>query len=160
MATATHIPTKLINAQAIVTTSQIVNFNDTTLGNYVCGIVGQTTLPPMGSSGIQFVVNIFASNSELSYAGYARQTVSGITLSYDANGVQVDWSFNSITFPQNASDPGTGRYGFIGYKGVGSNDGSYPVVAVLDFGQTVSVVNGSLVLQPPAGGLIQFTGGG
>lgn len=165
MATATHIPTTLIRAQAFTVTSQLVNFGDTVVGNFVCGIVTGTTLPPMGSSGLQFVggttaAALFTANSEIVYSGYARQVMSGITYSYDSNGVQVDWSFNNITFPQNANDTGTGRFGFIAYKGVGSNDASYPVACVLDFGQTVSTVNGSLVLQAPAGGLINFTGGG
>jgi hypothetical protein len=166
MSTATHIPTTLLKALSTVTTSAIVNFGDVFVGNFVAGVVTGTTLPPMGSSGLQFVggtagvASLFTANSEISYSGYARQVMSGITLAYDSNGIQVDWTFNAITFPQNANDPGTGRYGFIGYKGVGSNDASYPVVAVLDFGQTVSVVNGSLVLQPPAGGLIQIQGGG
>jgi hypothetical protein len=165
MTTATHIPTKLLNALSVVTTSQVVNFGDTTVGNFVCGIVTGTTLPPMGSSGLQFVggtgvAALFTANSEISYSGYARQIMSGVALSYDANGIQMDWTFNSITFAQNVNDPGTGRYGFIAYKGVGSNDASYPVVSVLDFGQVVSVANGALVLQPPSGGLLQIQGGG
>lgn len=161
MATATHIPTKLMKVQGTVTTSQFVQFADTTAGNFVCGIVvAGASIPSTQAGGIQFIADVTVTNTELSYAGYARQALTGITWAFDANNVQVDWSFANITFAQNAADPGTGRYGFIAYKGVGTTDATFPVVAILDFGQTVSVVNGSLVLQSPTGGLIQFTGGG
>lgn len=161
MATATHIPTKWMKAQAAGVAAQIINLADTTAGNFVCGIVvAGAGIPSTSSSGIQYIADITGTNTEMSYAGYARQSLTGITWAFDATLGQVDWSFSNIVFPQEAADPGTGRYAFIAYKGVGSGDATYPVVGVLDLGATVSTVNGSLTLTCPAGGLIQFQGGG
>jgi hypothetical protein len=161
MAAVTHIPTRLINAQAMLTVaSAIVNFADTTAGHFQCGIVtAGSSIPVTASSGIQWLQDIFSTNSELSYSGYARQSLTGISLSYDPSVGVVDWTFNNIVFSQQAADVGNGRYGFIAYTAA-SGDISRPVVAILDFGQTVSVVNGALTLQAPTTGLIQFAGGG
>ena len=114
------------------------------------------------TGGVQFIADVTATNAEMSYSGYARQDLTGITNAVASNGTQVDWDFSNVTFPQEAADPGTGRYGFIAWLGASGSytDAAAPVVAILDFGQTVSTVNGSLVLEPPAGGLINFTGGG
>lgn len=163
MATATHIPTKLMLAQGELSSTLGVNFDDTGAAHFKCGIVvAGSGIPSTQSTGIQYISDITATNAELSYSGYARQALTGITWAYDANNVQVDWSFSNITWAQNSADPGTGRYAFIAYLGPSGAyaDTAAPVVAVLDLGQTVSVVNGALVLQAPAGGLIQFTGGG
>lgn len=163
MATATHLPQKLLSAWGEISATLGVNLDDTTAGHFVCGIVvAGTGIPSTNSSGVQFISNVTAGNAELSYAGYARQALTGVTWATGADNVSVDWSFSNITWAQNAADPGTGRYGFIAYLGPSGTyaDAAAPVVAVLDFGQTVSVVNGSLVLQSPAGGLIAFTGAG
>ena len=72
----------------------------------------------------------------------------------------VDWSFSNVTYAQNASDDGLTRYFVIYDSSEGSGDSTYPVLAVLDPGQLVSVVNGPAVLQCPTGGLLQMTGGG
>ena len=115
----------------------------------------------MGSSGIQFVSQAQTANTEQSFAGYSRQNLTGVSWAYDPSGVAIDWTFSNITFSQQAADPGTSRYGFIGYyTTLQSGDSNAPVVCILDFGQTVSTVNGSLVLQSPASGLISYTGFG
>lgn len=163
MATATHLPTKLLFNQGELSSTLGVNFSDSGSAHFKLGIVtAGSGIPNTQYGGITYVSDLVASNPELSYSGYARQALTGVTWADDANNVQVDWSFANVTFAQNANDPGTGRYGFIAYLGPSGSyaDGAAPVVAVLDFGQAVSVVNASLVLECPTGGLIQFTGGG
>jgi hypothetical protein len=190
MATATHIPVLLTNAQIQSYTSQMVGFAVTTSysnvgapGLFFAGIISggggtNITIPPLGSSGCQYLSTVFTSNADLSGTGYTRQWVSGLTATYDATtNTYIDWKFNPITFPQNAADGGAGRYGYIAYapsstivalatagvtQGLNqcSNDASYPLVAILDLGQQVSVLNGSLIIQAPATGLIQWEGGG
>lgn len=164
MSTATHIPTKLMKVQGAITSNQAVNFGDTTGAHWVVGIViAGSAIPSTLKTGIQYISDVTGTNTEMSYSGYVRQNLSSIVWDFDGSASgQVDWSFANITFSQQAADPGTGRYGFIAWLG-GSGafaDSAAPVVAILDFGQTVSTVNGSLVLQCPSGGLIQYTGGG
>jgi hypothetical protein len=159
MTTATHIPTKLGFAQGDLQPGQTVRFGNSAAGQFVCGLLTGAALPPMGSSGIQFVSDAQSANTEQSFAGYSRQSLTGVSWSYDASGIAIDWTFSNITFSQQAADPGTSRWGFIAYTGQ-SGDSNNPVVCILDFGQTVSTVNGSLVLQCPASGLISYTGFG
>jgi len=158
MATATHIPTKLMKAQGALTANQNV-----ALGTDVFKIMmvkAGSGIPLTSSAGIQFVADVTATNAEDTAIG-ARQSLAGVTWAFDASLGVVDWSFTNITYAQNAGDDGLSRYGVI-YDETQSagTDATRPVVAILDLGQTVSVVNGALVLQCPTGGLIQFTGGG
>ncbi|MGH7996170.1 MAG: hypothetical protein ACREFX_07450 [Opitutaceae bacterium] len=164
MTTATHIPTKLMLNQGALSSTLGVNFGDTGTAHFKCGIVvAGTGIPNTTYPGLTTIADLTGANAEMSYAGYARQALAGITWAVDGTvDTQIDWSFSSITFPEETADPGTGRYGFIAYLGPSGSyaDAAAPVVAVLDFGQTVSTANASLTLAPPAGGLIQFTGGG
>jgi hypothetical protein len=160
MATATHIPTKLMFAQAALTANQTVNFNDTTAGRFrIMAVKAGSGIPVLSSSGIQFVADITATNVEDTLIG-ARQSLTGVSLAYDASLGVVDFSFSAVTYAQAGGDDGLSRYLVIYYTGVGSADATWPVVALLDPGQLVSVVNGSLTISCPTGGLIQFTGGG
>lgn len=158
MAVTTHIPTKLMKAQGQLTSAQAVNFNsDTFMGLWVHAGSG---IPSLTSSGIQFVADITATNTEDTNIG-ARVTLSGVTWAFDGSGVAVDWSFSNIGYPQNASDDGLSRYFVIYDNTQGSGDATHPVVALIDPGQLISVVNASLTIQAPgSGGLISFTGGG
>lgn len=157
MATATHIPTKLMKAQGQLTANQAVNLSGDTF--MIFAFKAGSGLPSLSSSGIQFVADITGTNAEDTNIG-ARITLSGVTWAFDASLGVVDWSFSNITYAQNAGDDGLTRYFGIYDNTLGANDSTHPVVAVLDPGQTISVVNGSVVLQCPTGGLIQYTGGG
>jgi hypothetical protein len=117
-------------------------------------------IPSTSSSGIQFVSDVTGTNVEDTLIG-ARQSLSGVTWAYDAATGVVDWSFSTVTYAQAGGDDGLTRY-FVIYDETQSSatDATRPVVAILDPGQLVSVVSGSLTISCPAGGLIQFTGGG
>jgi hypothetical protein len=121
------------------------------------------------TGGVQFVSDVLATNTEnptLATPGTGtsdRMALTGLTWAYASGDsiTSVDWSFSNIVYPQYASDNGTTRY-FALYDSSGTYtaDATRPVLAILDPGAAVSVVNGSLTLQAPAGGLIQMTGAG
>lgn len=162
MAAATHLPTKLLKAQGAITSGQAVNLSDATAGNFEALIVeAGTAIPNTTSTGVQFVADVTAANAEVSWTGYARQALTGITWAFDSASGVVDWSFSQFGWAANANDPGNvNRYIVIYWKGVGTADASYPVVAVIDPGGVFSVATASYNVAAPAGGLIQFTGGG
>jgi hypothetical protein len=160
VATATHIPTKLLFAQGALTANQTVNFNDTTAARFrIMAVKAGSGIPSTSSSGIQFVADITSTNAEDTLIG-SRQNLTGVTWANDASLGVVDFSFSNVVYAQAGGDDGLTRYFVIYYTGVGAADATWPVVAILDPGQLVSVVNGSLTIQCPTGGLIQFTGGG
>lgn len=156
MAVTTHIPTKLMKGQGQA--SSAVNFASDTFVALLVKAGGG--LPSCTSTGIQFISDVTATNAEEAVAGYARQTLAGVSWAFDGGGTAVDWSFSNITFPQNASDDGLTRYIVIADTTVGAGDSTHPVVAIIDPGQLISLVAASLIIQSPTGGLIQFTGGG
>lgn len=162
MAAATHLPTKLLFAQGELSATGGINLADTTAGNFVAMIVGAGTgLPGLSSTGAQFVADITASNAEVSWAGYARVALTGITWAYGGTLGTADWSFTAFQFAQSASDPGNvDRYIVIYWKGVGVGDASYPVLAVIDPGALFSCATAAYQVSPPANGLVQMTGGG
>jgi hypothetical protein len=158
MATATHIPTKLMKAQGQLTANQNVNLSGDTFK--IMAVKAGSGIPSTSSSGIQFVSDITGTNAEDTLIG-ARQSLSGVTWAYDGATGVVDWSFSTVTYAQAGGDDGLTRY-FVIYDETQSSatDATRPVVAVLDPGQLVSVVNGAVTISCPTGGLIQFTGGG
>jgi hypothetical protein len=157
MAIATHIPTKLLKSQGSLTSAQAVNLSSDTFK--ILAVKAGSGIPSLSSSGIQYVGDITGTNAEDTAIG-SRQTLSGVTWAFDATLGQVDWSFTNITYAQNGSDDGLTRYFAIYDSSQGSGDSTYPVVALIDPNQLISVVSASCVLQCPTGGLIQFTGGG
>src|SRR6478752_3979233 len=145
MATATHIPTKLMKAQGAKTASQSTDLSSTT-AFHIMAVKAGTGIPSTTSSGVQFVSDITATNAEDTLIG-ARQSLSGVTWAYDASTGVVDWSFSTVTYAQAGGDDGLTRY-FVIYDETQSSatDATRPVVAILDPGQLVSVVNGSLTI--------------
>lgn len=157
MTTATHIPTKLLKAQGDQTTGQAVKLASDSFK--IMAVKAGSGIPNTASGGIQFVADVTAGNAEDTLIG-ARQALTGVTWAFDAATGVVDWSFANITYAQAAGDDGLTRYFVIYDDSVGTGDSTKPVLAILDPGQTISVVNASLTIQCPTGGLIQFTGGG
>jgi hypothetical protein len=158
MATATHIPTKLMKAQGQLTANQNINLASDTFR--IMAVKAGSGIPSTASTGVQFVSDVTATNAEDTLIG-GRQTIAGQTWAFDAGLGIIDWSFSNITYAQNASDDGLTRY-FVIYDETQSagNDATRVVVAILDPGQLISAINGSVTIQCPTGGLIQFTGGG
>lgn len=132
--------------------SVVVNFASDTFKCLL--VVAGSGAPSATKTGVQYVSDVTGTNSEVTGTGYARQTLAGVTCAFDGSTENVDWSFSSITFAQNAAGFTTGRYGII-CKDTGS-DATSPVVGVLDLGQTVSAQAGDVVLSAPATGLIQW----
>ena len=154
MAAATYIPTKLKKSQVTSAGPQLKLDTDTLVALIV---VAGSGIPSTTSSGVQYISDVTGSNAEMTYSGYSRKTLTGVTVAFDGTtSTYVDFSFANITFPQAAGDPGTGRYIIIADTSVGSADSSHPVLAVCDPGGTVSSAAGDLVLSSPTGGLIQW----
>ena len=83
----------------------------------------------------QFVSSITAAYTEVSSGGYARQSLTGITLTQgtDSN----VWTCTSpISF--GASITLSAASAFVYTTLIGSADASYPVISIIDFGGTVS----------------------
>ena len=155
MSVVTKIPVKWQLAQGLLTSAQTQALgSDTFKGLWVVAGGGA---PSLTSSGIQFVGDITSSNSEDTNIG-ARPTLSGVT--FTISGGVPAFSFTSIVYAQAGGDDGLSRYFIIYDSSVGANDAAHPVTCMIDPGQTVSVVAGSLTIAAPAGGLITFTGGG
>lgn len=162
MAVVTHIPTKLLQAQGILTANQAVNFSSGTAGAFkIMAVVAGSGLPSLINTGIQFVADLVAVNAENVNGAWPRTALTGVTWAVDGGvNTSFDWSFATITFSQSASDTTTvTRYLAIFSEG-GATDATRPIVAIIDPGTTLSVLAGSLTVQSPTGGLIQFTGGG
>lgn len=115
--------------------------------------------PDTSKTGVQFLQDVFAGgNTEVTGTGYSRQTLTGVTATFDATGTTlVDWFFNNITFSQNAAGFTTARYAIMVDTTIGGSDSTHPVVAVCDLGANQSSVPGDLILAAPAGGLIQWS---
>lgn len=157
MAITTSIPTKLKKAQ--VTTATQVDFTDNATAGFHCLlVVAGSGAPSVTNSGVQFVADVTGTNAEVTGTGYARQTLTGVTVTNDGSvNTQVDWSFANITFAQNAAGFTNARYAILYTTQIGTADASWPVIAVCDLGAAQSVATASLVLAAPAGGLIQWS---
>lgn len=157
MTTATHLPTKLIKGQ-FLGAGPTIPFDTSNIGCLM--VVQGAAIPGSNGAGVQYLGDVFINNAEQPNIG-ARQYLTGLTVATDANGIQVDFSFTNVVYVQNPGDPGNARYGIFFQQSATAADGNLkPVISILDLGQLVSTQNGSLTLQSPAGGLIQWTGGG
>jgi len=155
MGLSTAIPTILKKTEVTSTGSQL-KFDTDTLKVLLVG--PGSGAPNTQSNGIQWVSDVTATNTECSGVGYSRQTLSGVTVAYDASpSTTVDFSFGNITFSQNASGFTNARYAIFYDGTVGTVDTNSPVFAVCDLSQTYGVTGGDLVLSAPAGGLIQWS---
>jgi len=152
MAVTTYIPAKLALSQ--VDGSGVVDFDTDT---FICGIVQiGSGRPSTSKTGVQYVSDITATNTEVSGTGYSRQTLTSVTVAFDGTATNaVDWSFGNITFSQNAAGFTNGRYIFIAKDG--ASDAARRVINVIDPGATLSAQTGDIVIQSPTGGVIQWT---
>lgn len=151
MAVTTNIPAKLVKSQ--MDGSVVVDFDTDTFKAML--VVAGGGIPSTSKTGVQFVSNVTAANAEVTGGSYARITLTTLTLAF-GSGDDVDWGFDPITFPLDASGPTNARYAVI-FKEVGGADSARVVICVIDLNATVSLQAGSLVLTAPAGGLIQAT---
>lgn len=156
MAAASYIPAKLTKSQ--VDGSAVVDFDTDTFKAML--VREGASRPSTSKTGVQFVSDVTGTNAEVSGGTYARQTLVAPTLAFGA-GDDVDWSFNDISFFQDAgAGPTDVFYGVI-YKDVGGADSSRVVTHVLDLGRSAGVPfslrTGDLILKSPSGGLTQWT---
>jgi hypothetical protein len=150
MPVASYIPTKLKLAQVSGTP---INFASDTL---VCLlVVAGGGLPSTTNSGVQFVTDLLSGNAEVTGTGYARQTLTSVTVANDGSvNTQVDFSHAAITFAQNAGGFTNARYVILA-KNSGS-DATSQVFLVFDPNTTLSAQTGSVILSSPSGGEIQW----
>lgn len=152
MAAATYIFTKQKLAQVVNAGPKISFDNDTLVALWV--VVG-TAIPDYTKTGSAFISDVTASNAEVTGTGYARQTLTSVTVAYDGTGTTlVDFGFANLTWAQNASGFSNGRY-LVFAKSTGT-DSTSPVFAVFDPNQTVSVTGGDVIVSSPVGGMIQW----
>jgi hypothetical protein len=152
MAASFKIPTKLKKSQA--NGSEVIDFDTDTIKAMI--VQAGSGMPDTSKTGVQYVSDVTAANTEVTGTGYARQAITGSTVAFDATGTTiVDWSFGDITFAQNAAGFANGAY-IILYKDKGGADSANPVIGVGDPNQTLDVTGGDLVIKCPAGGLIQW----
>jgi hypothetical protein len=154
MAASTNIPTKLKLSQVVNAGPQL-KFDTDTL---VCLlVVAGSGIPSTSKTGVQYISDVTGTNAEVTGTGYARQTLTSVTVAYDSTGTTlVDFSFANITFSQNAAGFTNARYIIIADTTSGAGDSTHPVIAVCDPNTTLSAVTGDVVLSSPTGGLIQW----
>ena len=152
---AGYVPAKLAKSQ--VDGSVVVDFDTDTIKAMVVVVGGG--LPSTSKTGVQYVSDVAATNAEVSGTGYARVSLTGLTVAFDGSlSNAVDWSFSTLSpaFSQNAAGFSNGRY-IVFYKDIGGVDSARPVVHITDPGVTLSVLTGQIDLSSPAGGAIQWT---
>lgn len=155
MAASTNIPTKLKKSQVVNAGPQL-KFDTDTLKCLL--VVAGGGIPDTTKTGVQFVSDVTGTNAEVTGTGYARQTLTSVTVAFDGTGTTlVDFSFADITFTQNAAGFSNARYIIIYDDTSGGADSSKAVIAVCDPNQTLSAVGGDVVLSSPTGGLIQWS---
>lgn len=153
MAASTNVPTTLKLFQV---TSAPLQFATDTLTCLL--VVAGSGIPATTKTGIRFISDVIATNTEVTGTGYARQNLASVTVAYDGTGTTlVDFSFGNITFSQNAAGFTTARYIIIADLTIGAGDSTHPVIAVCDPNQTLSAQTGDVVLSSPTGGLIQWS---
>lgn len=148
---ASYVPTTLKKAQVSGTP---INFTSDTLKCLLVTAGGG--LPNTSNSGIQYVSDLTTGNPEVTGTGYARQTLTSVTVAYDGSvNTQVDFSHAAITFAQNAAGFNNARYVAL-YKDTGGADSTNQVFLIFDPGTTLSAQTGSVILSSPTGGELQW----
>lgn len=151
MAVASYVPTKLKKSQANGTT--VINFASDTLVALI--VTAGSGLPDTTSTGVQFISDVTGTNPEVTGTGYARQTLTSVSVAVDGTvTTQVDFSHATITFAHNAAGFSNGRY-LVLAKSI-TNDASSPVFLIFDPNATMSSVAGALTFTSPTGGELQW----
>lgn len=152
---STTIPTKLKKVQMRNAGGTRVDFDSDTIKVLI--VQAGSGMPSTTKTGVQYVADVTATNTEVSGALYARQTVAGSVVDFDGSiDTYVNWSFSDITFVSDASGFTNGTYIIFYDETAGASDADRPVLAVCDPGVTMSTQAGAVVLTCPAGGLIQW----
>jgi hypothetical protein len=151
MAAASYVPTKLKLAQV---SGSPINFASDTL---VCLlVVAGSGIPSTTNSGVQYISDVTGTNAEVTGTGYARQTLTSVTVANDGSvNTQIDFSHAAITFAQNAAGFTNARYAILA-KNTGT-DSTSPVFLVFDPNVTLSAQTGSVVFTSPTGGELQWS---
>lgn len=103
----------------------------------------------------QFVTDVTGAYTEVSTGGYARVDISA-GISWSRSGNVNTWTCSSpISFGSNITLSAHSM--FIYTTQVGSADASYPVIGIVDFGQTVSSTSGAWTYTVSGSGLATWT---
>lgn len=134
-----YIPAKLAKSQ--VDGSGVVDFDTDTFLMAIVQVGGG--LPSTSKTGVQYLSDVTATNTEVSGTGYARATLAGIAIGFDGTlSNAVNWSFTTVPFAQNAAGFTNGRYIVIVKDG--ASDAARRVVLIGDPGVTLSSVAGQI----------------
>lgn len=145
------VPTKLKLAQV---SGNPINFAADTLVALM--VTAGSGVPNVTGSGIAFISDVTGTNPEVTGTGYARQTLTSVTVVVDGSvTTQVDFSHAAITFAQNAAGFTNGRY-LILAKSTGV-DTTSQVFLVFDPNTTLSAQAGSVIFTSPVGGELQWS---
>lgn len=148
---STTIFTKLKLAQVNGTP---INFASDTLVMFL--VVAGSGAPDTSKTGAAFISDVTGANAEVTGTGYARQTLSSVTVAFDGTATnQVDFSHAAITFLQNAAGFNNARYAVVA-KNTGA-DATSQVIYSFDPSTTLSARGGDVVLSSPTGGEIQWS---
>lgn len=154
MAASGNIPTKAKLSQ-VVNAGPKISFDTDTLKAML--VVAGSGIPVTTNAGVKFVSDVTGANAEVTGTGYARQTLTSVTVANDGSvNTQVDFSHAAITFSQNAAGFTNARY-IILFKDTGGADSTNPVFFVGDPNVTLSAVTGDVVFSSPTGGEIQWS---
>ena len=118
----------------------LLDIHSTTSGVFKMGLcTGSAATWGATQQAYQFVSSVTAAYTEVTSGGYARQSLTGITLTQgtDSN----VWTCTSpISF--GSSITLSAASAFVYTTLIGSADSSYPVISIIDFGGTVSSSSG------------------
>jgi hypothetical protein len=129
-----------------------------TADTFVCGLCTQSAAA-WGSTqqAYQYVSQVTAAYTECVNVGYARVTLTTMTLTVTGN--KVVWT---CTAPAPVSWGGSVSISaaclFVYDATVGSGDSSHPVIAITDFGQTIASTDSAYTFTPdPVNGFAYWT---
>ena len=127
------------NAVQLVNTAAL-NLSTVTAGSFHMGLcTGSAATWGATQQAYQFVSSVTAAYTEVTSGGYARQSLTGITMTKNTD--SNVWTCTSpVSF--GSSITLSAASAFVYTTLIGSADSSYPVIAIIDFGGTVSSSSG------------------
>jgi hypothetical protein len=131
-----------VTIQKINSNPTAIDLSVTTAGSFLVGLcTGDASAWTATQEAYAFVSDVTGAYTEVVTGGYARVDISsGVTISRSGN--VVKWTCTSpISF--GSSITLTARSMFVFTKLTGSADASWPVIAIVDFGQNVISTSGA-----------------
>jgi hypothetical protein len=114
----------------------LLDIHTVTAGSFFMGLcTGSAATWGATQQAYQFVSQVTAAYTEVTSGGYARQALTGITLTQNTD--SNVWTCTSpVSFGSSITLSAASAFVFT--KLIGSADASWPVISIIDFGGTVS----------------------